>query len=92
MSEVLNQTWRISEDAVASAVGGETVILHLGNGNYYGLDTVGTLLWEGLKQGKLPTEICETILSEYEVERSVVENDLAQFLEELKANELVETA
>jgi hypothetical protein len=92
MSDILTHTWRISDDAVANAVGGETVILHLGNGNYYGLDTIGTVLWDGLKAGKLPSEVCDAILAEYDAERSVVENDLAQFLEELRANELVEAA
>lgn len=92
MSDILTTQWRISEDAVANAVGGETVILHLGNGQYYGLDTIGTLLWDGLKADKLPSEVCDQIIAEYDVERSVVASDLAQFLEELRANDLIEPA
>ena len=90
MSDKLTSPWRIAEDAVANAVGGETVILHLGNGNYYGLDTIGTLLWDGLKLGKLPSEVCEDIVAEYGVERAQVDADIARFLTELEENELVE--
>lgn len=90
MSDALTSKWRISDDAVANPVGGETVILHLGNGNYFGLDTIGTLLWEGLKREKVPSEICDEILAEYDVERGVVESDIIQFLEELRENDLVE--
>ena len=92
MSKELTSPWRIAEDAVANAVGGETVILHLGNGNYYGLDTIGTVLWEGLKLGKLPSEVCDEIVSEYDVERSQVEADITKFLTELEENDLVEAA
>ncbi len=91
MSDILTKPWRISEDVVANPVGGETVILHLGNGNYYGLDQIATLLWEGLKSGKLPSDVCDQILEEYEVERDEVERDLAEFLKELAENELVES-
>lgn len=89
MSDVLNTAWKISEHAVANAVGGETVILHLENSNYYGLNAVGTVLWEGLSQGKMPAAICDQILEDFEVERSVVENDISKFLTELEENELI---
>jgi len=90
VTETLSTPWRISEDAVANAVGGETIILHLGNGHYYGLDTIGTQLWEGLKAGKLPSEVCDDILKGYDVERQQVEADLVHFLKELAEHELVE--
>ncbi|MEE4205956.1 MAG: PqqD family protein [Erythrobacter sp.] len=89
MSDVLQENWRPSDDAIANPVGGETVILHLGNGTYYGLDTIGSILWEGLKAGQRPSDVCERILEEYEVERETLENDLRQFLSELADNELV---
>lgn len=92
MVDDLTTPWRISDDAVANPVGGETVILHLGNGHYFGLDAIGTQLWEGLQAGKLPSEVCEEILAGYEVERADVERDLAQFLAELVEHDLVERA
>ena len=92
MTNTLSCPWRISDDAVANAVGGETVILHLGNGDYFGLDAIGTLLWEGLKAEKLPAQVCDQIVEEYDVEREEVERDIASFLKDLEANDLVEAA
>ena len=89
MTDILELQWRISDDAVANQVGDETVILHMGNGTYYGLDTIGTALWEGIKSGKLPSEVCDQILAEYDVERQKVESDLRHFLGELAEHELV---
>ncbi len=92
MSDILDQAWQISDDAVANQVGDETVILHMGNGTYFGLDTIGTTLWEGLKSGKLPSEVCDEIIAEYDVARQQVEGDLRQFLGELAEHELVSSA
>lgn len=88
-SDLLREDWRLSDDAIANPVGGETVILHLGNGTYYGLDSVGSLLWEGIKAGQSPSEVCDVILAQYEVSRETVEQDLCRFLEELSENGLI---
>ena len=92
MSDILDQTWQISDDAVANQVGDETVILHMGNGTYFGLDTIGTTLWEGLKSGKRPSEVCDEIAAEYDVTRQKVEEDLRHFLGELAEHELVSSS
>lgn len=89
MTDILELPWQISSDAVANQVGEETVILHLGNGTYFGLDTIGTSLWDGLKAGKTPSEVCDLILQEYDVDRPTVESDIRGFLDELAKNDLV---
>lgn len=52
MSDLLHSQWRITDQAIANAVADETVILHLGNGTYYGLDPIGAKLWEALQAGE----------------------------------------
>lgn len=92
MTDILTSQWRISDDAVANPVGDETVILHMANGTYYGLDAIGSHLWESLKEGQPPSAACDRILSEYEVDRETVEEDLRRFLTELAEHGLVENA
>ena len=89
MMDMLHENWRLSDDAIANPVGGETVILHLGNGTYYGLDPVGSILWEGLKGGKTPMNVCDEILETHDVERETVERDIRLFLNELADHELI---
>lgn len=87
---MLTTPWQVSDDAVANPVGDETVILHLGNGNYFGLNPIGTSLWEGLKSGLLPKDVCDQILQEYDAERDVVEKDLEHFLTKLAEHDLIQ--
>ncbi|QUL37653.1 PqqD family protein [Erythrobacter sp. JK5] len=92
MTDILDQTWRIDDDAVANKVGEETVILHMTSGIYFGLDEIGTLLWEGLKSGATPAAVCNAIVEEYDIERATVESDLRTFLAELAENQLISHA
>ncbi|MDX1401963.1 MAG: PqqD family protein [Kiloniellales bacterium] len=82
----------ISSDAVAKALGDETVILHLGTGTYFGLDSVGTRVWELLAEDKSPAEICEVMLNEYEVSREDLERDVEALIEDLLAKDLISTS
>ena len=89
MSDIFDQKLAPSGDAIASAVGDETVILHLKNGAYYGLDAVGTRIWEMLKEGSSPADICARMADEYNVAPDVLEADVRRLLGELQASEIV---
>ena len=89
MIDLLAKSMRPSGQAIESRVGDETVLLHLESGAYYGLDTVGTRIWELLKQGIDPRAICGQITRESEAEAECVEDDVRRFLEELEAKRIV---
>lgn len=89
MSSSLPASVAIPSDVLARQVGDETVILHLGSGNYFGLDPVGARLWQLLDEGRTPAEACEQLLAEYEVSRERLEADLAALLQDLLANGLL---
>ena len=42
----LNQTITLSPDVISQEVSGETVLLDLESENYFGLDAVGTRIWQ----------------------------------------------
>lgn len=92
MSDSLQARWRITDQAIANAVADETVILHLGNGTYYGLDAIGARLWEALQAGERPAAICPALLETYDVAPERLEADLRELLGDLAANELIEPA
>ncbi len=68
------------------------MILHLGNGTYFGLDAIGARLWDALKAGEPPISICDSLLETYDVEPDRLAADLRALLEELVSNDLVEAA
>lgn len=92
MPDTLEARWRISDQAIANAVADETVILHLGNGTYFGLDPIGARMWDAIKAGEPPMAICEAVLEQYDVDPQQLADDLRMLLAELASNDLVEPA
>src|SRR5688572_15515338 len=57
-----------TRDQLSSQLAGETVILHMGAGVYFGLDEIGTRVWAMIKEPRNVRAICDQLRSEYEVE------------------------
>jgi hypothetical protein len=89
MIDPMTQTFAPSTDAVDSSVGDESVILHLGNSTYYGLDPLGTRIWAMLKNGIQPSAIHLALLAEYDVGAAVLEADMRAFLTDLLAHDIL---
>lgn len=84
-------TISIPKQVMARFVGHETVILDLVSGTYFGLNPVGTRIWQLLAEGRTLEQVVDTILAEYEVSREAMESDLAQLLQELQNRNLIES-
>ena len=78
-----------TEDAVESRLGEETVLLHLESGIYFGLDAVGTRVWELLHDGANPQTICDTLRHEFSDAGDSVEADILGFLGQLAEHKLI---
>lgn len=85
----LNSIVMVSSNQVFADLGGEVAILNLSDGVYYGLDPVGSRIWELIQQPKIVNDICDTLLVEYEVEPERCEYDLLALLEDLAAHNLI---
>ena len=83
-------TARIREDVVFRKLEGEAVILNLATGTYFGLDPVGTRIWELIQEQGRVDAVLEAILHEYEVEPAQCEQDLLLLLRKLYAKDLSE--
>lgn len=91
----MNLTDRLttSNDAVVRHVGGETVVLDLASGTYFGLDPVGTRVWQLIEDQECALlDVCETILGEYDVSRAEVEADVIALAQDLVAHKLASVA
>jgi predicted transcriptional regulator len=82
-------TITISKQVMAQELAGETVLLDLASESYFGLDEVGTRVWQLLQSGKNQPAIVDTLLEEYEVERAKLEQDVAELLNRLSDAGLV---
>jgi len=83
-----------SPDAIKSRLGDETVILHLTSGTYFGLDAVGTVVWEQLGQtdGMTPPDICAHVRSVFTDAPDSVDSEVTGFLEQLAEHGLIQNA
>lgn len=79
----------ISPNAVARDLDGETVILHLDSGQYFGLEPVGARIWELIKEGKNLAAVCEVMLVEYDVSREELERDVSALINDLAAQGII---
>ena len=79
-----------SNEQMSCDLAGEAVILNFKNGMYYGLDTIGALVWEMIQKSKSLKEIREHILELYDVNEEQFENDLKLLLKDLTENGLIE--
>jgi hypothetical protein len=79
-----------TRDHVSCSLGDEAAILNLKNSIYYGLNPVGTRLWNLVQQSRSVCEIRDTLLQEYDVEAAQCERDLLDLLEKLREQGLIE--
>jgi hypothetical protein len=79
-----------SKDQLASEIGGETVILGLSAGRYYGVDSVGGRIWQLVQEPASVAELQQRIVAEYEVEPERCEADLLRILQQMIDAGLVE--
>ena len=69
---------------------GESVLVDLRRGEYYGLDGVGAVLWEQLQNGTTLTEMVEAVTLRHEVDEATCLSDVAKLLDQLFAGQLIE--
>src|SRR5579864_229659 len=79
-----------AKDQVSCDLAGEAAILNIKSGVYYGLDPVGTQIWNLMQEPREVAEIQNAITDEYEVGPGRCARDLVGFLEKLLAEGLIE--
>ncbi len=79
----LDQKITFAETVFAQEVDGEMVLLDMESENYFGLDEVGTAIWQAMQEKETLREVFEVLLEQYEVEADMLEHDLSDFVAKL---------
>lgn len=82
--------YKIAENVLFQELDGEAVLLSLDEGCYYGLDEVGTRIWQMLDDEIAPEQMVATIVAEYDVEPEQARSDLDTLIADLEKSGLVE--
>jgi hypothetical protein len=75
---------------VATDMAGETVVLDMKSGMYYGMDGVAGSIWAFVDQPRTIADIQAAVVAEYDIDAESCERDVATFVESLRSAGLVE--
>jgi len=70
-------------DVVGSRIEDRMALMSIRNGAYYGMDPVGSRVWDLLAQSVRVSDVCERLLGEFEVDRATCERQVLAFVQQL---------
>jgi coenzyme PQQ synthesis protein D (PqqD) len=86
----LESTFILSKDAMCRELHSEAVILDLGSGTYFGLNAVGTRIWQLIERHGRLNAVFEELCREYDAAPDQLERDLLELVDRLADAGLVE--
>lgn len=87
----LDSVVRQNGDLVTSDIDGEVVMMSIENGEYYGMDLIGSRIWELLTEPCKVSLLVDNLLKEYQVNRKTCEQDVLAFLNRLAETRVIIT-
>ena len=88
-SITVQSTIQRNPEMISSDMDGETVMMSVENGEYYGLNPIGSRIWELIENEKNVNTIINTLLLEYEVSIEQCTSETLIFLNKLLDNNLI---
>jgi hypothetical protein len=85
----IDQPVVVNHDVVFREIDGEAVLLDLERGTYFGLDAIGTHVWQTLVEHGCARPAVATLLEAFDVGSDILESDIATLLGELRTNNLI---
>jgi hypothetical protein len=79
----------IRDDVLFQEVNGEAVLLNLKTGVYFGLDPVGTRVWQLLVEPRVLADVLAVVVDEYDVSPERGAGDLIALVTDLEQHGLV---
>jgi hypothetical protein len=81
---------RARDSVLVRRVGDESVLLNLDSEIYFGLDAVGTEIWEVLGSGCTIAQAQQVLLRKFEIDAATLRADIERLLEELSQHGLID--
>src|SRR6266478_5996498 len=85
----LSSRVRWSDNQLAATVDQEVVVLSVERGSYYGLDDIGSEIWQRLANAVRVDALCASLAEKYDADRATIERDVLHLLEKLATEGLI---
>ncbi|HET6955854.1 MAG TPA: PqqD family protein [Vicinamibacterales bacterium] len=89
MTASLDRSVRVGKDVMFRELDGEAVLLNLESGKYYGLDPVGSRIWQFVQQTPLLRSVWQSMQDEFDAPADTLHTDLLTFIDELSGEGLI---
>ena len=83
---------RRQENMIEASIDGETVMMNADSGHYYGLDSIATRIWQLLETPQTLQDLVNALVKEYEVTPEQCESDVTAFLQDMRVNDILNSA
>lgn len=78
-----------TQEVVTSDIDGEVVMMSIAKGNYYGMDAIGSRIWELMAHPIKVKDLVKLLLEEFKVDYQTCEKDVLKFLNELHDDNII---
>lgn len=76
-------------ELISADLEGETVMMSIENGSYFGMNTVASYIWEQIEEPANISTILQAICTKYNVDEKTAMEDLETFVQELINDQIV---
>ena len=76
---------------LTSRIDNEEVMLDMDSGSYFGLNVIGSEIWQRLAKPITVADLCQQLQTEYEISKEQCETEVLGFLHEMLAGNLIQT-
>lgn len=92
MSIASNKHYVACQRLASKEIAGESVLLNLNTGDFFGLNDIAACVWSWLQEPRSLDELEALLTAEFEVDSERARADLAEFLASLEQRKLIEAA
>jgi hypothetical protein len=86
----LDCTVQRAPDVISAEADQELVMVSIENGCYYGVCNVAREIWEAIEQPKKISEIIDSLIATYRIDRAACEEQTLSLLEDLRTENLLQ--
>lgn len=81
--DAIDPVLQVADHVVFRELDGEAVLLNLQSGIYFGLDTIGTHVWQAIDRQAPLQAIVAALVAAYDVDRETAERDVRRLVAQL---------
>ena len=82
-------TYIQNAEIIQSKIGEEVVMLDMESGFYFGLNSVASIIWGMMKDGITFEVLCNKLMEQFDVERSLCEADTQELIDQLLEKKII---